>query len=79
MATHAHQQIESFDVNIKDFSGESMVIKVNPTWNVGRIKEEIAQRRSLEAKDFKIVFAGATLSDELTLWVRVNVELHRVH
>ncbi len=46
-----------------------MVIKVNPTWDVGRIKQEIAQRRSLQARDFKIVFAGQTLADNLTLWV----------
>lgn len=67
--------IDSFEVNIKDFSGDSMVIKVDPTWNVGRIKEEIAHRRSLEARDFKIVFAGQTLSDELTLWVRVCIPI----
>ena len=46
-----------------------MVIKVNHTWDVGRVKQEIAQRRSMQPHDFKLVFAGQTLADKLTLMV----------
>ena len=76
MATRgvSHSQVDSFEVNVKDFSGQSMVIKVSPTWNVGQVKAEIAQRRKLQPREFKLVFAGQTLGDDLTLWVRVNTD-----
>ncbi len=64
--------MESFDVNVKDFQGGSVVIKVYPTWNVSEVKREIASRTNVNPQDFRIVFAGQTLADNQTLWVRVG-------
>lgn len=63
-------EIESFDVNVKDFQGGSVVIKVYPTWDVSTVKREIASRTHVDPHDFRIVFAGQSLSDNQTLWVR---------
>ena len=60
---------ESFDVNVKDFQGGSVVIKVYPTWNVSAVKREIAARTNVDPACFRIVFAGQSLSDSQTLWV----------
>ena len=60
---------ESFDVNVKDFQGGSVVIKVYPTWNVSTVKREIAARTNVDPQHFRIVFAGQSLSDNQTLWV----------
>ena len=64
-----NQGMESFDVNVKDFHGGCVVIKVYPTWDVSRVKYEIASRTKVNADDFRIVFAGQTLRDDQTLWV----------
>lgn len=61
--------MDSFDVNVKDFQGGSVVIKVYPTWNVSTVKQEIASKTNVNPHDFRIVFAGQTLSDSQTLWV----------
>ena len=63
------QEPDSFDVNVKDFQGGSVVIKVYPSWNVSTVKQEIASRTNVNPQDFRIVFAGQTLSDNQTLWV----------
>ena len=60
----------AFDVNVKDFRGGSVVVSVQPMWNVGQVKQEIAQKMNVAAPDFKLVFAGQTLSDSTTLAVR---------
>lgn len=61
--------MESFEVNVKDFQGGSVVIKVYPSWNVSMVKREIARRTRVDPKEFRIVFAGQALSDSQTLWV----------
>ena len=70
MATHPTLlSQESFEVNVKDFHGSSVVIKVLPEWNVGMVKQEIANRTSIDPREFRIVFAGQTLEDGARLWV----------
>ena len=59
----------AFDVNVKDFRGGSVVVSVLPTWNVGQVKQEIASKLGVAAPEFKLVFAGQTLSDDITLAV----------
>ena len=66
-------RIDSFDVNVKDFRGNSVVIKVLPTWDVARVKQEIAQHTQVSPRDFRLVFAGQSLADSLTLWVGTNL------
>lgn len=58
----------SFSVNVKDFQGRSVVIKVNPSWAVAEVKQEISRHTSVPPSDFKLVFAGMTLADTQTLW-----------
>ena len=64
---------DSFEVNVKDFQGGSVVIKVQPEWNVGMVKREIATRTSVNPQEFRIVFAGQTLDDSAKLWVSRRV------
>lgn len=59
---------QSFDVNV-NYPGGSVLVKVSPLWNVGRVKEEVAKMTDLSTQNFRIVFAGQALSDNLTLWV----------
>lgn len=68
MATRTDTR-ESFDVNVKDFQGHSVVIKVTPTWDVARVKQEISRHTQVAPQNFKLVFAGQTLAETLTLWV----------
>lgn len=63
-------QDQSFEVNVKDFQGSSVVIKVQPEWNVAMVKREIARRTNFNPQEFRIVFAGQTLDDGARLWVR---------
>jgi hypothetical protein len=62
-------QDQSFEVNVKDFQGSSVVIKVQPEWNVAMVKQEIARRANFNPQEFRIVFAGQTLDDGARLWV----------
>ena len=68
--------LESFEVNVKDFQGSSVVLKVQPEWNVGTVKQAIARRTSINPQDFRIVFAGQTLDDSARLWVGNTVGVH---
>jgi len=70
MAARGSQPDTSFSVNVKDFQGRSVVIKVNPSWAVAEVKQEISRHTSVPPSDFKLVFAGMTLADTQTLWVR---------
>lgn len=60
---------QSFEVNVKDFQGSSVVIKVQPEWNVRMVKQEIARRTNFNPQEFRIVFAGQALDDGAKLWV----------
>ena len=66
MASNAR---ECFDVNVKDFRGGSVLVKVYPDWDVAHVKSEIARRTNVNPQDFRIVFAGQSLSDTQKLWV----------
>ena len=72
-AGSAAGRVYSFDVNVKYFRGNSLVIKVLPTWDVARVKQEIAQHAQVSPRDFRLVFAGQLLADSLTLWVGTNL------
>ncbi len=65
--------MESFDVNVKNFQGGSVVIKVYSDWDVARVKTEIANKMNVNPDYFQIVFAGQTLLNKQTLWVRMSV------
>ncbi len=71
----AGMNTDSFEVNVKDFQGRSVVIRVDPTWDVSRIKREISDQTRVAPNDFRIVFAGQTLADNQTLWVRNSTHL----
>lgn len=59
----------AFDVNVKDSQGGSAFISVLPTWNVAQVKQEIALKLGITVPEFVLVFAGQTLSDDVTLKV----------
>lgn len=59
----------AFDVNVKDSQGGSAVVSVLPTWNVAQVKLEIALKMGITVPEFVLVFAGQTLSDDVTLEV----------
>ena len=46
-----------------------MILKVSPSWDVAKVKQEVANRTRIASQDFKIVFAGQTLGDNQTLLV----------
>ena len=60
---------DNFDVNV-NYPGGSVLVSVSPTWNVARVKEEVAKKTRISPGDFRIVFAGEALGDNATLWVR---------
>ena len=59
----------SFEVNVKDFHGHSVVISVNPRWNVAAVKQRISENTGVPPQDYNLVFAGTPLADSLTLMV----------
>lgn len=59
----------SFEVNVKDFHGHSVVISVNPRWNVAAVKQRISESTGVPPEDYNLVFAGTPLADSLTLMV----------
>ena len=65
----ANSEQLGFNVVVKDFSGHSYMIAVNPSLNVAQLKQEISRRSRHPASNFKIVFAGMKLKDEQTLAV----------
>ncbi len=75
----AGMNTDSFEVNVKDFQGRSVVIRVDPTWDVSRIKREISNQTRVTPNDFRIVFAGQTLADNQTLWVMVYMNCTIAH
>ena len=60
-------QLFSFNVVVKDFSGNSYMIPATPTLNVARLKQEVSRLSRIPATNFKIVFAGMKLKDDQTL------------
>ncbi len=64
---------ETFDVNV-NYPGGSVLVRVHPSWDVARVKQEIASatRNRVSTRDFKIVFAGDALEDYQRLFVRLQ-------
>lgn len=71
-------QLFSFNVVVKDFSGNSYMIPATPTLNVARLKQEVSRLSRIPATNFKIVFAGMKLKDDQTLAVSPAFSPHLI-
>ena len=56
----------SYNVTV-NFNGSSFSVRFDPSWNIARLKSEIARIKKVDARGIKIIFAGQELSDTLTL------------
>jgi hypothetical protein len=64
----------SYNVTV-NFNGSSFGVRFQPTWNISRLKREIARDRNVDPSAIKVIFAGQELPDSLTLEVRTAVVL----
>ena len=59
-----------FPVSVKESNGRNnYMINVGTNWNVAQVKQEILLQSELQPYQFKLVFAGQELKDNMTLEV----------
>ena len=54
-----------------NFNGSSFGVQFKPSWNISRLKREIARKKSVNPSAIKIIFAGQELPDNMTLEVLI--------
>ena len=66
-----------FPVSVKESNGRNnYMINVGTNWNVAQVKREILLQSGLQAHQFKLVFAGQELRDNMTLEVLWLIDEH---
>ena len=66
-----------FPVSVKESNGRNnYMINVGTNWNVAQVKREILHQSGLQAHQFKLVFAGQELRDNMTLEVLWLIDEH---
>ena len=50
-----------------NFNGSSFGVRFKPSWNISRLKREIARKKSVDPSAIQIIFAGRELPDNWTL------------
>lgn len=59
-----------FPVSVKESNGRNnYMIDVGTNWNVAQVKQALLAQSGLQANQFKLVFAGQELKDNMTLEV----------
>ena len=60
-----------FPVSVKESNGRNnYMINVGTNWNVSQVKQAILHQSGLQPHQFKLVFAGQELKDNMTLMVQ---------
>lgn len=59
----------SLNIYVKTSGGKSVLVELDPSWDIRNVKEIIAPKLGLEANEVKIIFAGKELGDDITLAV----------
>ena len=62
-------EIFTFPVSVKESGGKNYMINVRSDWNVTQVKEAIVRQSRLQLTQFKLVFAGMELKEQMTLQV----------
>ncbi|XP_065895365.1 E3 ubiquitin-protein ligase parkin-like [Dysidea avara] len=57
----------TFPVSVKESGGRNYMINVRSNWNVAQVKEAIVRQSGLKPNQFKLVFAGMELKEQMTL------------
>ncbi|XP_065894748.1 E3 ubiquitin-protein ligase parkin-like [Dysidea avara] len=57
----------TFPVSVKESGGRNYVIEVRANWNVAQVKDAIVRQSGLQPNQFKLIFAGMALKDNMTL------------
>ena len=60
----------TFPVSVKESGGRNYMINVRSNWNVAQVKEAIVRQSGLKPNQFKLVFAGMELKEQMTLQVK---------
>jgi len=59
-----------FPVSVKESNGRNnYMINVGTNWNVAQVKQALLAQSGLQPNQFKLVFAGQELKDNMTLEV----------
>jgi len=58
-----------FPVSVKEWGGRNYMINVRSDWSVAQVKEAIVRQSGLQPNQFKLVFAGMELKEQMTLQV----------
>jgi len=59
-----------FQVSVKESGGKNYMINVSSDWNVAQVKDAIVRQSGLQPSQFKLVFAGMELKENMTLQVK---------
>ena len=54
-------------IHIKTADGKSLLLELNPKWDILRVKQFVAPKIGLDADEFSIIFAGKELPIDLQL------------
>jgi hypothetical protein len=54
---------QKFHIFVRFNSSTNIPVEVDMTWNILRLKEEIAQRQKVDPSGIRIIFAGRELKD----------------
>ena len=60
---------DRFQIFVRYNSSTNIPVRINPGWNVRRLKEEITQDQDVNPSDIRIIFAGRELRDDFSLRV----------
>lgn len=63
---------QKFHIFVRFNSSTNIPVEVDMTWNVHRLKEEIARVQKVDPSGIRIIFAGRELKDSITLRVCIS-------
>lgn len=56
-------------VYVKSNTGETVYVELDPTWEIGSVKEFVSKKIGIDSSELKIIFAGKELQDNVTIRV----------
>lgn len=65
----AENEKNKMTINVKLNDQTSVSVLVDPSWDVGKLKEEISRKKGIPKEEIHIIFQGRTLHDSVTIQV----------
>lgn len=59
----------ALNIYVKASGGKTVLVELDPNWDIRNVKEVVAPKLGLEPNEVKIIFAGKELGDDITIAV----------